>query len=162
MMHPVALRISSPEDHDFMLQVYASTREDEMRLVDWDDAQKQAFVQMQFEAQRQHYIITFPEAQYFVIEQEGQPIGRMIVNRSKNTILLVDIAILPEYRNAGIGTRLIEELLEEADRSHCSVQVHVEIFNPAMNFYKRLGFVKTGEISVYHEMTRPPKVRTYA
>jgi len=162
MNHPFSLRVSNPEDHDFMLRVYASTREDEMRLVDWDEAQKQAFVQMQFEAQRQHYLITYPQAQYDVIEQEGQSIGRMIVDRSENTILLVDIAILPEYRNAGIGTRLIEDLLEEADRSHCSVQVHVEIFNPAMNLYKRLGFVKTGEISVYHEMTHPPKVRAYA
>jgi len=147
-----------PKDEEFLLAVYSSTRADEMALVNWTTEQKQAFLLMQFNAQRQYYLDQFPQAQYYIIEQAGQSIGRMIIDRSENIILLMDIALLPEYRKMGIGTALIKDLLEEADRANRPVRLHVETFNPAMNLYKRLGFIKTGEISFYHEMTRQPLV----
>ena len=130
--------------------------------MDWSAEQKEAFVKMQFEAQRQFYLANYPAASYYVIERAGQPVGRMIVDRSQKTIRLMDIALLPEHRNAGIGTNLIKDLLEEADRAGRPVLLHVETFNPAMGLYKRLGFVKSGEISFYHEMTRPPRDVAYA
>ena len=138
------------------------TRADEMALVEWPAPQKEAFLQMQFEAQRTHYRTYYPQAQYYVIERAGQPLGRMIVDRSDRTIRLMDIALLPEYRHAGIGSGLIKALLVEADRAGKPVQLHVEPFNPARQLYERFGFVKTGEVSFYLEMTRPPKVVEYA
>ena len=150
------LRPVKTSDEDFLFSVYASTRADEMKLVPWTAMQKQSFLQMQFNAQRQHYSVHYPKAQYYIIEQAGQMIGRMIVDRSENTILLMDIALLPEYRNKRIGSGLINTLLEEADKTNRPVQLHVETFNPAMRLYQRLGFVKTGEAGIYHEMTRQP------
>ena len=158
----ITLRTATPEDNPFYLRVYSSTRADEMALVDWNAAQKEAFLKMQFEAQRQFYLANYPEAIYYVIERAGQPVGRMIVDRSDKTIRLMDIALLPEHRNAGIGSGLIKELLEEADHANRPVLLHVETFNPAMKLYKRLGFVKSGELSFYHEMTRQPRGVEYA
>ncbi len=150
----VDLRPVQTSDEEFLFSVYASTRADEMKLVPWTETQKQDFLRMQFNAQRQHYAVYYPKAQYHVIERDGEAIGRMIVDRSEDTILLMDIALLPEYHNAGIGTRLIKELLDEADKENRPVQLHVETFNPAIKLYKRLGFVKSGEMGIYHEMTR--------
>ncbi len=158
----VALRPSTASDEEFLLSVYASTRLDEMALVPWTPEQKAAFVQMQFGAQRQSYLAQYPQAQYYIIEQVGQRIGRMIVDRSQPAILLMDITLLPEHRNHGLGTVLVRALLDEADLNNRAVRLHVEDFNPAVELYRRLGFVKTGEAGLYSEMTRQPPGRTDA
>ncbi len=155
----VCLRLAVPEDEPFLQAVYASTRAEEMALVPWTAEQKQAFVEMQYRAQRQSYQNQYPLSQVYIIEQDEQPVGRMIADRSATTILLMDIALLPEYRNHGLGSALIQDLLDEADRSHRPVQLHVEDFNPAMHLYLRLGFAKTGQAGLYSEMTRQPKDR---
>ncbi len=141
------------EDEDFMLLVYASTRAAEMALVNWTQPQKEAFLRMQYHAQRHHYHTYYPQAEYYTIRQDSLPIGRMIVDRTQDPILLMDIALLPEYRYQGIGTGLIKGLMGEAAGQHRTVMLHVENFNPAMKLYQRLGFVKTGALGMYDEMT---------
>lgn len=157
----VALRLADPSDESFFQAVYASTRLQEMSMVPWTAEQKLVFVQMQYRAQRQSYQNENPRAQYYVIEQGGQPVGRMIVDRSTAAIMLMDIALLPEHRNHGLGTALVCGLLDEADRLHRPVQLYVEDFNPAMRLYLRLGFVKTGEAGLYSEMIRQPQERSH-
>src|SRR5512140_3584447 len=153
----VALRLAELPDEPFLQALYASTRLDEMALVPWTPDQKSAFVQMQNHAQRRSYQDQYPQSQTYVVEEGGHPVGRMIVDRSAAAILLMDIALLPEHRNHGLGSALLRDLLDEADRDHRAVQLHVEDFNPAMRLYLRLGFVKTGEAGIYSEMTRQPK-----
>jgi ribosomal protein S18 acetylase RimI-like enzyme len=152
------LRRATASDDDLLLQVYASTRSDELALVDWDAAQKAAFVRMQFEAQRRYYLAEFPQAEYSVIEQNGRPAGRLIVHRSKAGIFLMDIALLPEFRNAGIGTRLVQDLQAEAQRTGKQLRLYVEMFNRARSLYERLGFRITGESGAYFEMEWQPAV----
>ena len=151
-MIAVTLRFSLPEEEAFMFHLYATTRTDEMALVNWSAEQKQAFLQMQFKAQRHHYGMQFPEAQYQTILRNDTAIGRLIVNRSDGEILLMNIALLPEYRNAGIGTALIRNLQAEAIKAGKPIRLHVETFNRAMHLYERLGFIKVGEAGIYFEM----------
>jgi GNAT superfamily N-acetyltransferase len=153
----ILLRSTQPRDEEFLFSVYASTRMDEMALVDWTPAQKEVFLQMQSSAQLKHYRLNYPRAEYQIIEQNDVAVGRLIVDRSKNPILLMDIALLPEYQGKGIGTALIQDLMAEAARRSWSLCLHVETFNPAMQLYSRLGFVKSGEIGIYHEMIWQPQ-----
>jgi ribosomal protein S18 acetylase RimI-like enzyme len=153
----VSLRPARAEDEIFLYQVYASTRATEMALVDWTPEQKETFLQMQSTAQLQYYRLTYPQAQYQIIARENTSIGRMIVDRSENPVLLMDIALLPEYQNNGLGTALIRDLMAEAARKNWGLRLHVETFNPAMRLYHRLGFVKTSEVGVYYEMTWYPQ-----
>ena len=44
MTDAVTFRPIRPEDEPFLCRLYASTRADEMALVDWDEAQKEAFL----------------------------------------------------------------------------------------------------------------------
>ena len=153
----LVLRPSEAGDEGFLYRVYASTRSDEMALLDWTAEQKTAFLNMQFNAQRGHYRTHFPNAEYQIIQRQGLPIGRLIVDRSKDPLLLMDITLLPEYRNAGIGRIIIHDLLAEAAGRNWSVCLHVEAFNPAMRLYERLGFVKTAEQGIYHELRWQPE-----
>ncbi len=51
----IELRPVAPEDEPFLRRVYASSRAEELAPVPWDEAQKQAFCDMQFAAQDSHY-----------------------------------------------------------------------------------------------------------
>lgn len=148
----IQLRPAGARDAAFLLEVYASTRADELALVPWTPEQKCAFVEMQFNAQRVGYLDSYPGAEYYVIQQEAVPVGRMIVDRSGSKLLLIDIALLPEYRNAGIGTRLVRDLQEEASQSGKPMILHVEFYNRALRLYERLGFHKAAEMGIYWEM----------
>ena len=107
MVIPVTLRSVRAEDVTFMLGLYASTRADEMALTGWTVEQQDTFLQMQFNAQRQYYHEQFPAAEYHIIQRARVDIGRLIIYRAAGEMLLMDIALLPEYRNSGIGTQLI-------------------------------------------------------
>ena len=153
----VFLRPARKDEDAFLFKVYASTRATEMAWLDWTPEQKEAFLQMQSTAQLKHYRLNYPSAEYQIIEQNGVAVGRLIVDRSKNPILLMDIALLPEYQGKGVGTAIVQDLMAEAARKSWSLCLHVETFNPAMQLYSRLGFVKSGELGIYHEMTWQPQ-----
>src|SRR5690242_17194357 len=100
MAAPLSLRPITAEDEAFLYQVYSTTRDDELALVDWTDDQKVAFLRMQFEAQHRFYLSEFAEAAYDVILLDGQPIGRLYVDRRPDEICILDIALLREHRGA--------------------------------------------------------------
>ena len=153
----IDLRAVAEGDEDFLFSVYASTRADEMNLVDWSNEQKDAFLHMQFDAQMQHYCTYYPNADYKVIERDCVPAGRLIVENRGDHFLIMDIALLPEFRCLGIGTFLIEELRQQAVRLNLPLVLRVEFFNPAIHLYDRLGFVKTRQVNtVYQEMVWTP------
>ena len=144
----VTLREVGADDEAFLLKVYASVRADEMARVPWSEAQRAAFIKMQFDAQQLHYRTHNPEATHDIILLNGCPVGRLYVARRKNEVRILDITILPEHRNRGIGTPLIKELMGEAARAEIPLNVYVESFNPSRRLFERLGFVKTEEDGV--------------
>jgi ribosomal protein S18 acetylase RimI-like enzyme len=145
----IALRPIVADDLPFLLAVYASTRELELAAVPWDAGQKAAFVRMQFDAQHAYYQEHYAGAAFDVILVGGQPAGRLYVDRQDNEIRIVDIALLPEYRNRGIGTGLLRELQSEAAAAGKPLRIHVERFNPALALYERLGFRQIDDRGVY-------------
>ena len=51
-------------------------------------------------------------------------------------------AVLPEYRNQGIGTKIMEQLMKEVVKSYPQISLSVRENNPAIHLYERLGFTK--------------------
>lgn len=152
------LRSESEQDLPFLRELYRSVRWDEFAaLTDWTGAQKAAFLDSQFDAQRKHYLNAYQGAQFLIIEYDSRAIGRFYVFRGRTDIRVVDIGLLPEYRNRGHGSVLFSSLFEEADENNRSVSIHVEIFNPARRLYQRLGFVEISQEGPYILMERPPK-----
>ena len=152
----MTLRPIRPEDEPFLLRVYASTRAEEMAIVPWTDAEKDAFLRMQFAAQHRHYQQHFAAAAFEVLLRDGVPIGRLYVDRSRDEIHIIDIALLPEHRRAGLGTAILRELLDEAARASKSVRIYVEHANPARRLYERLGFTVIDDTGVYVLMEWSP------
>jgi ribosomal protein S18 acetylase RimI-like enzyme len=154
----VALRPVTDADLDFLLRLYATTREDELKQVPWAPEQKAAFIRQQFEAQHAFWRENYTDTSWDLVVADGEPIGRLYVARWPDDIRIVDIALMPGHRGSGLGTRLIRELFAEADASGRKVSIHVEVFNPARRLYERLGFVQAGDRGVYLLMQRNPRV----
>ncbi len=148
----IVLRPIRPEDLPFLSRVYASTRQEEMKASGWTQRQIDDFLQFQFEAQHKFYQDQYSRASYEIIVYEGKDAGRLYVDRRHDEIRIVDIALLPAFRSAGLGGFLLRRLLDEAAGKGLPVRIHVENNNPAMKLYRRLGFEKTGETGVYHLM----------
>jgi GNAT superfamily N-acetyltransferase len=145
----IALRPIAPEDDSFLAGVYASTRTEELAVTGWSDEEKAVFCRRQFDAQSAHYRENYPGASLQIIERDEIPIGRLYVAHWEREIRIMDIALLPEHRGAGLGTKLLRDLQQEARSTGKSLTIHVERFNPALRLYQRLGFQQIEDKGVY-------------
>src|SRR6185295_17434592 len=108
----LTLRCVTVEDEEFLLALYASTREAELAQVEWVEGQKDLFLRWQYQLQRSEYQSRFPDADYYVVLLDHQPAGRIWIGTDDEQIRLLDIALLPEYQSRGAGTTLLRRLIE--------------------------------------------------
>ena len=147
-----SLRPATATDEDFLFALYASTRQNELAAWGWPPAQCAQFLQLQFRAQRQTYLAAYPASEHSIILLAGTPAGGIWVHRA-DSIRLVDIALLPEFQNRGLGSQLIRELLSAGKPVELSVlQSNVR----AIQLYLRLGFAIVADDGVYLRMTHKP------
>lgn len=157
----LGFRPATDADLPLLRRLYGSTRTEELSLVPWSEAEKAAFLEMQFRAQHAHYRRHYPTAHWLVILRAGEAAGRLYLDRWPREHRIVDIALFPEHRNQGLATALLRDLIDEAAASGKAVSIHVEKLNPALRLYRRLGFVAAGEHGAYDLMRRePPQANT--
>lgn len=60
MTRRVTTRPAEEDDRDFLRHVYGSTREAELARVPWGEAERAAFIAMQFSAQHRYYREQYP------------------------------------------------------------------------------------------------------
>jgi GNAT superfamily N-acetyltransferase len=94
-----------------------------------------------------------------IILHYERPIGRLYIERRTDEMRGIDIALLPEYRRAGIGTAILQGLLAEAARDGKPFRIHVEKFNRARRLYERLGFTTLNDDGAYCFMEWRPVTR---
>lgn len=153
------LRPARPEDQDFLFQLYASTRMAEIAPLGWDESQKRAFLTLQFKAQQRWYETAYPLAEENIVMLDPRPVGRLILSRQDDAMILVDIALLPENRGQGFGTHLLQNVMRQCRSERLPLRLQVLKKNRAHRLYERLGFVTTGDDQVYLQMEwRPGEV----
>jgi GNAT superfamily N-acetyltransferase len=152
----VTLRPTTGADRELLLAVYGSTRAEELDQVEWAPGQREWFLEMQFDAQDREYRRANPDGRFDVIDVDGQPAGRLYVDRRPGDLRIVDISLLPESRGHGIGAGLIAGLQRDAAAEGRIVSIHVEAHNPAARLYERLGFVVAADLGVYRRMEWTP------
>ncbi len=87
---------------------------------------------------------------FFLVTEKNEKIVGYVIGMKEETKegLIASIAVLPNFRRKGIGTSLMEKMMEEMGE----VEVQVRKSNHAVfKFYKKLGFIKKGVIENYYQ-----------
>jgi RimJ/RimL family protein N-acetyltransferase len=152
----ITLRAARPTDHDFLVALYASTRADEFAAMGWPVETEQAFMRMQFEAQRRDYEHQHPGARCEIVEQGLRAIGRLWVAQDAHGLTVLDISFVAERRGQGVGTACLRRVLRRADVAGLDVHLQVLVDSPARRLYERLGFQPAGPGVVRQAVVRRP------
>jgi GNAT superfamily N-acetyltransferase len=153
----VSLRPVTADDKEFLISVYAGTRAQELAQVQWEEGQKDAFIRWQFEMQQKEYQTRFPDARYDVILVDDVPAGRIWIGVDDKQIRLLDIAVMAQFQNRGVGTILLQRLMDEATQANKPLRHMVFVLNDnAHRFYERLGFTTIEDLGGYKHMEWVP------
>lgn len=154
-MHPelgiVTVRAERADDEGFLFELYASTREAELDVWGWPPEMRESFLRLQFKASQAMHE-TYPEAEFQIVTLDGEKAGRMIVHRTRDAIHVLDLALLPQYRNRGIGAAVMRRVLGESEGSGKPLRLTVLKANRAVRLYEKLGFARKGETELHLEM----------
>lgn len=122
----------------------------------WSDEEIEKFLRLQFRLQDHQYRQKYPNASFEVILVDSGSAGRIYCNRTKKALYLIELTLLPEYRGRGIGGRILDDLVREADRLELLLSLQVDVDNPIGGYYQRLGFVEQKVHGFYRWMERLP------
>lgn len=152
------LRPERDGDRDFRYRLFCESRPPEWEMVQIEPQLREQLMRQQFGAQTESYMTQFPKARFDIIELDGEPIGRIVVDRPGDRLDIVDQAIVRRLRNNGLGTAIMRSLLAEAGTQKQSVRLMVGSSNdPSLRLYLRLGFVPIESTPMYIAMEwRPP------
>jgi len=140
-LQSVTVRPATGADDALLFEVYAAARREPLTPLGWDRPHIDAFLRTQFDAEERDWRRRHPEGRCFVVLCDGAAVGRLYVARTDHELRVMDISLLPHHQRQGIGTALLQELLDEAAHTQRTVRVRVERSSPAVRLYRRLGFL---------------------
>lgn len=143
LLPPLRLRAIAAGDQAFIDALYRSTRDD-LAAMEIEESFLAQLIRLQQEAQAQGVRRTFPQAQYFLLERDGEPVGRLVIEATAERVHLVDLALAPAFRNLGAGSAVLRALQSLAEQRGQPATLSVTLANSAARrLYGRLGFVVT-------------------
>lgn len=154
----IVIREAGSDDPVFFEKLYLATRRNEFAGLGWNEDQIRMLLKMQFDAQTQGYRAQFPDLRKFVIEANETAVGRLLLT---DEIRVVDIALMAASRNLGIGSFVLNCLLDKAVGENKDVFLQVLKTNDAARgLYERFKFETIGEDDLYLTMRRslPKKI----
>ncbi|MGA2010077.1 MAG: GNAT family N-acetyltransferase [Solirubrobacteraceae bacterium] len=153
----MTLRRAATGDEPFLRRLYAELRAPEFAALGLDPAALDALLAMQHQAQDRAHRARHPGADIDLVVLDGRPAGRLVVDRTAAAIHVVDITLAREDRGGGVGTVLLQHVIDEGRRSGRPVTLQVLRVNPAVRLYRRLGFAVCGEDEVHLMMECPSR-----
>ena len=144
---PVTFRPERANDEALLYRLFRSWALEDLERMPVDDATKEKLLRFQFAGQMATYRARFPVASFDIIERDGAPIGRLIVDPgdAQEPACLVDFVLLPEQRNNRIGRAIISAVLAEQASLGRTVRVKILHHNePSQRMCAALGFVEIG------------------
>ena len=92
----------------------------------------------------------------YIIVHDSERVGRLQINNDVQSIRVINLSLLPAYRNKGIGADILKGIIREADSTGREVLFEVDKVNPAATLYRRLGFEACKEDALKYVMRYAP------
>jgi ribosomal protein S18 acetylase RimI-like enzyme len=152
----VTTRAATQDDDAFLFALFQAVRSPEFAQAALPPAQLAMLLSIQFAGQKQSYGAQYPGGHDIVL-LDGKPIGRIWLHRAPSEHHLVDISLLPEFQNRGIGAALIAEAIAAARAAGVRLSCSVAVTNRgSLRFHQRLGFRIVGQDEVYYDLAVEP------
>lgn len=136
----IGFRQARDSDRPFLESLYRSTRDD-LRLLDAEEDFIEELIEMQYRAMTQGYGDQFPNAMYFIIENQGERIGQVTVDFGPNEVRIVNLAFIPQARGKGYGSHILRGMQVVAANVGAPLALTVRSDNlVAKRLYLNLGF----------------------
>ena len=140
-----SLRTITEKDYDFIYQVKkdAYKKYVEMNFGEWKDELQREFFKI--------FMEKFKEGARIIIFQ-GIDIGFFNECETDYIYEIGNICIIPKYQNQGIGTTILQDVIEK----HADKEIRLQYFkqNPVRKLYERLGFRQCGETEYHYQMKK--------
>jgi len=108
------------------------------------------------DVQRGYHSKAWQEQRPDIIKYGAKPVGTIATIETGDCIEIGQFFILPEYQRRGIGTYLLKNILDRADRLGKNATLRFLKNNPVKSLYVRNGFrlIDTSEVA-YHMERKP-------
>ena len=151
----VTRRTASPADIPFLRSLFADAH---LELTCLPTDARFVLVDMQFRAQRRQHAASYPLATHEILVADGSEAGRVLVDRSTDTIRVVDVTIALGHRRAGIAATIFAALTAEADDARRAIEAIVWSGNaPAVALVEHNGFVAGTDEAGFVTYLRTPR-----
>jgi N-acetylglutamate synthase-like GNAT family acetyltransferase len=138
----ISFRPVKEQDYNFLYKLHVATMKDYVRDTwGWDEKFQQDMFKKNFNPIELE-IITFKK----------KDIGVISIEDRQEDVLLRSIEIAPEHQKKGLGTHIVQAVLNNAARKSKPVFLYVLKVNPAQKFYERLGFERVSETTTHFVM----------
>lgn len=156
MTPQVTRRVATEQDDVFLFALFRDVRSVEFAQARLAPAQLDLLMNIQYAGQKQSYGTQYPAGNEIVM-LDGKPIGRMWLYRGPAEHHLVDISLMTEFRNRGIGSALLREAIAGAREAGVRLCCSVAATNQgSLRFHQRLGFQIAGQDEVYYDLAIEP------
>lgn len=136
----ISIRPTRPADGEWERLIHDAGRP-ELNFIDGEQEFIQSIFDLQYRARNQGYGSSYPNAMYFMIEKNGDTIGRAVIDFDNNDAHIVDLSIHPLHQNKGYGQVILEALKNVAAKAGAPLSLSVRRDNQkAIDLYAKMGF----------------------
>lgn len=152
------LRPCTEADNAFVYDVFCTTWEHEVAALPNQNL-AQHVLRIQHIAQERRFESHYPSHQRYVVLVDGEPAGRLYVHESDSVMHVIDLTLMPQFRDHGVGTRIFRDLFTHAAQEGQTISLRVARRNErATDFYTSIGFrlMTVDDLDNYFEWTPQP------
>ena len=144
-MEPIAVRSCRPNDVAFLFRLHREALGEYVAATwGWDD-----------DDQRRRFETAFVPDSQQIVTVGGVDAGVLRLVEGETFLEVGLVELLPEFQRQGVGTKLMQQVLERSRERGIPVQLQVLRANTgARRLYERLGFIVTGETPTHIQMTK--------
>jgi GNAT superfamily N-acetyltransferase len=134
LMDKPSLRPAHPRDFAFCERLYFAEMDHIITQLGLDMAR-----------QRESFVRQWEVTEIRIITTSGEDIGWLQTKMTDSALFLGQLYLSGHLQRQGIGTRVLQMLMEQARRAGKPIILGVVKINPARRLYERLGFRRTHE-----------------
>jgi len=150
-------RQAMADDASLLFDIFAANKALDFAPLSLPEQQLRPLLEMQFRARQLSYGHNYPNALDTILcLEDGTPVGRHLVDRQADCYRTIDIAVLPQFQNRGIGAWALRQFQQLSEIESIPFRLSVLQTNPALRLYERLGFRKVSNDDVSFEMEWQP------